>query len=99
MNTTLTLTLNRIWFEKIAAGEKLVEYRKDSEFYTKLFREPKRWRQIVFHFYRRERLKCQIVSIKKIPRPQQFKESTYLTTAKVWAITLRNPQTYTVSKP
>lgn len=92
---TLTLTLNREWFDKIASGEKTFEYRKDTDFYRRLFKNRDKWKEIVFHFYRRDRLQCQIVSIKRIRRPKQFKESTYLTTKMIWAIRLKNPVTYT----
>lgn len=94
----LTLTLNRQWFDRIAEGSKNIEYRKDSPFYERLFRDPKKWTEIVFHFYRRERLHCKIVTIKKINRPNQFRKSEYLTTKKVWAIRVSNPKTYLAAR-
>jgi ASC-1-like (ASCH) protein len=83
----LTLTLKKVYFDEIARGEKTIEYRKISPYYTRLF--VRTYDSVTFHYYRKETLKCKITKIEKIPNP--FPDSTYLVGSEIYAIHLTCP--------
>ena len=92
----LTLTIKKEWFDRIASGEKRIEYRRLSPYYERLFTSGKKYTAVTFHYYRRERLHCNVVRIRKIPKPAALAGSTYLTGSECWAIYLSHPEVFTV---
>lgn len=94
---TITLTLKKIYFEQILAGQKIYEYRSDSPFFRARF-EHKKYTKIVFHYYKRERLECDVIKVDKVPNPFLNDDLSFLTTSKVFRIHLKNPKLITRHK-
>ncbi len=61
---TITLRIKKVWFDEIALGSKMTEYRKASKHNSKLMRrEPK---YIRFHYQSKRKIEAKIARIRTI---------------------------------
>lgn len=66
---TKTLRIKRVYFDAIRRAEKTYELRADTDFYRKMFKESERVNMIMFHYQGKERLYCEVESIRKVKTP------------------------------
>lgn len=78
----VTLTITREFFEKIASGEKRVEYRRDCPYYRMIYMD--RPRHLVLHVRRPGFLLCRLTRVRYIKRPKALERSIFITTP--WCI-------------
>lgn len=78
------LPIKKMFFDKIITGEKKFEYREDKLFFRKMF-AGLNVDYIIFHFYKKEKIKVKILSIKKVKTP---KKCTLIKTEKCYRIKL-----------
>lgn len=62
-----TLPIKKVHFDAIRAGEKRYEYREKKPFYDRFFKVKPT--QLLFHYYREQRLLCDVLSIDVIDTP------------------------------
>lgn len=82
----ITLRIKREFLRKIASGEKTVEYRKICDFYERLFET--RPKTLTLHYQGSEKLIVSIRQIRRIKKPERFKNSPWFPGPKVFAIHL-----------
>lgn len=85
MNHT-SLRIKKFYFDQIRSGEKKIEFRKNTEFYRRLF--SKKIETLTLHYQRRERLKVKVRRICLIDRPKRFESESMLPTPKIFAIVI-----------
>jgi ASC-1-like (ASCH) protein len=81
-----SLRIKKIYMDRIRAGTKTVEYRKNSEFYRRMFR--RKIKTLTLHYQRRERLTVEVKCVRLIARPKRFVGDDMLPTEKIYAISL-----------
>ena len=84
------MTITKEFFDKIASGDKKIEYRKDIPFYEKVFANPVK--NITFHYRRRVYLDCEISHVEKIKRPDFLSKSKFIDTENCFAIHISSCQ-------
>lgn len=91
MSRTVTLRIKRVYFDKILAGTKLVEYRDVKPYYERLFQDSASITTLRLHYQRGPMLEARVDSVRRIPRPAHL-DSTGITfaNAETFAIVLRN---------
>jgi len=86
---TLTLRIKKVFLQKIRQGEKTIEYRNNSPFYRAVFKNRKQWTHLRLHYQNTsDVLIVPIKSIRLIKKPQHLSNSPFVTTDKVWAISI-----------
>lgn len=88
MRTVITLRIKKVYFDAIADRSKRYEYRSDSEFYRKMFIDRKAIKSVMFHYQSKERLTCQIKSIRLVKNVDE----TFFSTDKVFRLELTKPK-------
>lgn len=66
------LPIKKTFFDKIITGEKKFEYREDKLFFRKMF-DAIDVDYIIFHYYRKEKIKVKVLSIRKVKTPKKCK--------------------------
>lgn len=88
--TTITLTIKKVFFDKIAALEKRIEYRQANAYFRKIFEQVKPTK-IKFHYQKRLFLTVDIKNVQLIPKPEHLQNSPFLPTSEIFAIEIENP--------
>ena len=84
---TVTIRIKRIFFDRIASLEKKLEWRANTEHWTKHFSKNPKFAK--FHFQQPGRfLIIEILAIDLVPRPERFEKVPYLQTSRLFRITL-----------
>lgn len=88
---SLILPTTKFFFDKVLDGSKVREYRKDAAFYDRLFSGdcPD---ELFLHYRQNVFLRCEIISIQKVDRPDELRGSRFITTDRCYAISIKNPQ-------
>lgn len=87
---TLTLRIKKVFFDQILDGSKTKEYRSDTEYYRSLFaKKPKR---LKLHYQGGKSILADIRGIRRINKPKRLQNSPYVTTEKVFVISLSDPK-------
>lgn len=92
----LHLRIQKKFMDEIRKGEKKIEYRKNSEFYRRMF-QGKQIESITLHYQRPERLTFEVGKIELIDRPARFDRDPMLPTKKVFAIHVKRVSEWIVS--
>lgn len=77
------LTTTKYFFEKVASGEKTVEYRRDIPYYHAVHKA--RPKVMVLHYRRGVFIVCRIRRCRYIDRPSALEKSVFITTPKCFA--------------
>lgn len=92
MDKSVTVRIKKVFFDKIASGEKTIEYRNITPFY-KIFENPD-VKTILFHYQKNPRLIAEIIKIEKVKAPEGWKTTPY-----IYAIHLGAILKYNVDNP
>lgn len=87
----ITLRIKKVYYDAIRDGTKTVEYRKQSNFYDRLFFNP--ISSIRLHYQGPCKLVCDVERVEVIKRPKHV-DPEIVPTANVYAIHLKNPREY-----
>lgn len=88
--TTITLTIKKVYFDKILSLEKTIEYRQENAYFRKIF-ETIRPTKLKLHYQKRVFLLVDIKDVQLIDKPEHLKNSPFLPSDKVYAISIDNP--------
>jgi hypothetical protein len=87
----LTLTITRHYFDLIKSGTKTTEYRRDCDYYRRLFDGQEAASYLVLHYRRGMYLVCQLRGVRRIRRPRELRRSAFIDTPWCYALDVASP--------
>ena len=87
----LTLRIKKVYLDQIRSGEKKIEYRANTPYYNKIFKNKSQYKRILLHYQNpNDKLQRPIKRIRKVNNPYKNRRDRpdFLKTGKVWAIYL-----------
>ncbi len=87
MNEDLLVRIKKVFFDKIKSGEKKFEYRSNSPYWRSRL-VGRKYKTISFHYQTGERLTMKFLGVRLVKKPKSLIDSPYLTTDKVFRISL-----------